>query len=121
MPLDPLASVLSVLSVAEDGDRAAVRFAAGTALTEANAEAVGGRLAALAAAQPRPHLTLDLGGVTMLTSVVLAKLISLNGKVRAAGGRLTLTNPTPAVRQVFRVTRLDTLLDIRTASEALSA
>ena len=117
MPFDPLASVISVT---EAGDRTAVRFTAGTALTEANVEAVGQRLAALVAGRTRPHLTLDLGGVTMLTSVALGKFVSLNGKVRGAGGRLTLTNPTPTVRQVFRVTRLDTVLDVRTA-ETVSA
>lgn len=118
MSFDPLASVLHVT---EAGDRTAVRFAAGTALDEANVEAVGHRLATLVGGRERPHLTLDLGGVTMLTSVALSKLISLNGKVRAAGGRLTLTNPNPTVHQVFRVTRLDTVLDVRTGPEPLPA
>ena len=117
MSFDPLAPVLSVT---EGGVRTVVRFATDTALTEANIKAVGERLAALAGSRSRPHQTLDLGGVTMLTSVALAKLISLNGKVRAAGGRLTLVNPTPTVRQLFRVTRLDTVLDVR-ATESLSA
>ena len=31
--------------------------------------------------------------------------------VRAAGGRLTLLNPSPSVWQVFRITRLDTVLE----------
>ena len=69
----------------------------------------------------RPHLTLDLSGVTMLTSIALAKLVALNGKTRAAGGRLTLSDPTPPVRQVFRVTRLDTVLEVASARAAVPA
>lgn len=110
MPSDPLASVLHVT---EEGGRTAVRFAAGTTLNEANIEYVGRRLAALAGGGDRPHLTLDLGGVTMLTSIALAEFVALNRSVREAGGQLTLVNPTPLVGQVFRVAHLDTVLDVR--------
>jgi hypothetical protein len=37
---------------------------------------------------------------------------TFNGRVRAAGGRLTLLNPTPVVREVFQITRLDTVLEV---------
>jgi anti-anti-sigma factor len=117
MSFDPFAPLLRVTE--EDG-RTAVRFAAGTALNEANAEAIGARLTALAEERPGRHLALDLSGVPMLTSVVLGKFIRLNGRLRAGGGRLVLVNPTPTVRQVFRATRLDTILDVR-AAETLSA
>lgn len=114
MPSHPLAPALHVT---EEGGRTAVRFAPGTTLDEANIQGVGDRLTALAGAGDRPHLTIDLGGVTMLTSVALAKFVGLNGKVRAAGGRLVLVNPTPLVRRVFTITRLDTILDIRATAE----
>jgi anti-sigma B factor antagonist len=118
MSFDPLASVLSVT---EAGGRTAVRFAPGTALDGANVEAIGARLTALAEERSAPHLTLDLGGVTLITSVALGKLLRLNGRVRATGGRLVLVNPNPTVGQVFRVSRLDTVLDIRAVSQPLSA
>lgn len=118
MPFEPTPSLVHV--VEEDG-RTAVRFPAGTALTEANIEAVGCRLGDLAGGRERPHLTLDLGGVTMLTSVVLGTLVRLHRTFLAAGGRLALTNPTPIVRQVLRVTRLDTILDVRTEPESRAA
>ncbi len=113
MPADPLAPVLHVTE--EDGGTV-VRFPAGTALTEVNSRGVGRHLAALAGGRAGADLTLDLGGVALLTSVALEELIRLNGRVRAGGGRLALVNPTPAVRQVFRVTRLDTVLDVRDAA-----
>ena len=109
------------LQIVESEGRVTVRFPANTTLSEANAEAFAQALLALAASEERPHLLVDLGGVTMLTSVILAKIIAVNGKVRAAGGRLTLFNPTPVVHQVFKVTRLDTILEVNPLAHPLPA
>lgn len=98
--------------ITEEGSGFAVRFPTGTALSESNVEDFARGLLALTERKPNSHLQVDLGAVTMVTSVVLEKLVSLNGKVRAAGGRLTLSNPTPIVHQTFKVTRLDTILEI---------
>src|SRR3954465_3213431 len=92
------------LQIAEEGGRITVRFPTGTTLSEANAEEFSRELLALAAGKASPHLLVDLGGVTMLTSVILAKFIALNGKLRGAGGRLTPSNPTPVVRPGFKAT-----------------
>ena len=106
------------LQIMEEAGRVTVHFPSGTTLSEANAEEFAGELLALAEREAHPHLLVDLGGVDMLTSVILAKFIAVNGKVRAAGGRLTLLNPTPIVRQVFKVTRLDTILEVGSAIHA---
>ncbi|MBM3980098.1 MAG: STAS domain-containing protein [Planctomycetes bacterium] len=108
-------------SVSEEAGRTTVRFPAGTALSEANAEALSRHLTALLEGKERPHLLIDLGGVTLLNSIMLAKFIGLNGRLRAAGGRLTLFNPNTIVRDVFRVTRLDTLLEVHAFSHTLPA
>ncbi len=100
------------LQVAEEGGRTTVRFPAGTELSGANAEELARELFALVERTANPHLLVDLDGVPVLTSMILAKLISLNEKVRGAGGKLTLTNPTPVVRKVFEITRLDTILEV---------
>ena len=100
------------LHIAEAGGQITIRFPAGTVLSGANCEELAGRLFALAAREPKPHLLVDLGGVNLLTSMILAKLIALNNELRAAGGRLTLANPKPVIREVFKVTRLDTLLEV---------
>jgi anti-sigma B factor antagonist len=107
------------LHVYEEAGRTTVRFAPGTALTEANVEEFGREMTALVQRRERPHLLLDLGGIDLLSSVALAKLIALNGRVRAAGGRLTLFNPNPVVRQVFKVTRLDTILEVSASLDAI--
>lgn len=109
--MSPTQSVLP-LRIAEEGDRITVRFPAGTILTGANSEELAAELFALAAREPKPHLFVDLSGVNMVTSLVLAKLISLNTELRDAGGRLTLANAKPVVREVFKVTRLDTVFEI---------
>ena len=98
--------------VFEEGSRTTVRFDAGTTLSELNTEEVGRELAALTQNRERPHLFVDLGGVAMMTSVALAKFVALNRQAQAAGGRLTLFNLTPTVRQVFKLTRLDTVIEI---------
>jgi anti-anti-sigma factor len=100
------------LHVVEEAGRVTVRFPAGTTLGQDNAEEFGRELFALAEGKERPHLLVDLDGVAMLTSLMLAKFMALNNRVRGQGGRLTLFNPNSVVRQVFKVTRLDTVLEV---------
>ena len=108
-----------LLHVAEEDGRTTIRFPAGTSLSEANAEEFSRELLALVEGKEHPHLMVDLGGVVMLTSVILAKLVALNGRVRDLGGRLTLFNPNATVHQVFKVTRLDTVLEVHAPATPL--
>jgi anti-anti-sigma factor len=100
------------LQVVEEEGRVTVRFPANTALSEANVEEMSCQLTGLLDRVRQRQLVLDLGTVNTLTSMILAKFIALNGRVRACGGRLTLLNPTPVVREVFQITRLDTVLEV---------
>jgi anti-sigma B factor antagonist len=118
MPLTPPSSLLRVT---EEKGRTVARFTGCTTLTEANVEEVGRQLAALVEGREGAQLALDLGNIDMLTSMALAKFISLNGRLRARGGGLTLVNLKPVVRQVFAVTKLDRVLDVRDTPEVLSA
>ncbi|MBY0528554.1 MAG: STAS domain-containing protein [Gemmataceae bacterium] len=49
----------------------------------------------------------------LLASAAIALLISLQKRLRMAGGTLVLRNMNSHVRDLFRVTRLDSLFDIR--------
>lgn len=69
-----------------------------------------GRTAGLGAG----HLLLDFKNVSALGSMELGTLVTLHKQLRDAGGRLTLFNLSPAVAEIFAVTRLDTLLGICT-------
>ena len=85
-----------------------------TSLTEADAEALDREFATLAVTAGR-NLTLDLAAVDFLTSTALTRFVRLDRALKTRGGRLTLVNVRPAVREVFAVTGLDRLLDVRAA------
>jgi anti-anti-sigma factor len=58
------------------------------------------------------RLLVDFSEIEHLTSQGLSELISLNKKVRARGGGLTLVNLSPAIFEVLRATRLDRVFGI---------
>jgi anti-anti-sigma factor len=105
------------LHVRAEGNDTVVRLLPG-ALGEFHAEEAGEELLRLAADLYRPRLRLDLGGVRYLGSTALGKLLVLPKRVRAAGGQLALDNAGPQAFEVFHVTRLDEVLDVRPAATA---
>ena len=58
-------------------------------------------------------LHLDLSGVGYLGSAALGALVSLHRQVKAGGGRLSLLNVPGPVYEVFALTKLNTLIDVR--------
>jgi anti-anti-sigma factor len=88
-----------------------------TSLDELNADLLGQELSDLAGRLGGRELHLDLGGVQVLTSIGLAKLVCLHKQVQAAGGRLSLLNVRPEIYEVFAATRLNGLLDVQPAPE----
>lgn len=50
---------------------------------------------------------LDLSGVTYVDSMALSALVSALKLARKKGGKLVLLRPTPPVRSLLEVTRLD--------------
>ena len=101
------------LDITRDGNTVVARFVDCTALNEYTAEQAGRQLMAVADGQPGQRLTLDLAPVEYLTSTVLSHLVRLHKRLLSTGGHLTVANPRPAVRDVFRVTLLDQVLDIQ--------
>ncbi len=67
----------------------------------------------LALSHGQPSLYLDLDEVQYLASVTMGRLVVLDKRLRDAGGRLHLCNLNPKVYDVFRVSRLTLLLDVR--------
>jgi anti-anti-sigma factor len=59
------------------------------------------------------HLALDLCNVTRINGEGLGVLILLHKQMVDAGGKLTLHNVHPHLNDVFEVTKLDTIFDIR--------
>jgi anti-sigma B factor antagonist len=96
------------------GDCTVVRFTGGRVmLDEENAAAVGEHLLVLVEGLQAGRLLLDFGNVTYLSSSALGLLLRLRKALHARGGRLTLCHLAPQVYEVFEVTKLHTLFDIR--------
>lgn len=71
------------------------------------------------AAAPYGHrLALDLSGVQLIASAGLGALINLNKECKAKGGKLALFAMAPELFQVFKLTRLNSLLTIVDSKEA---
>ncbi|MHC4406756.1 MAG: STAS domain-containing protein [Planctomycetota bacterium] len=64
-------------------------------------------------AEGREKLLLNFAAVAFLSSAVLGKLITLHKKVKAQGGVLKMCNVRPEILDVFTITRLDRLFDIK--------
>lgn len=59
------------------------------------------------------QLVLDLCNVEYLSSTELGSLINLKKKVRGLKGRLRIENLRPELLEIFQITRLDQVFDIR--------
>ncbi|MFM7138167.1 MAG: STAS domain-containing protein, partial [Planctomycetota bacterium] len=65
---------------------------------------------------------LDFEGVELLSSAALGKLITFDRKVKTSKGRLKMCGVAPGILEVFQVTKLDKVFDIRPdAAKALAA
>lgn len=68
------------------------------------------------------RMVVDFTGVDLVSSSLLGKLLLLQRRVDASGGKLRLCEMSPAVRAVFKVSNLDRLFGIdRDRREALEA
>ena len=90
-----------------------VRFPGSRSLEDAHLRRVGEQLFRLAEGRGGCQLCLDFHNVDYLASNALAKLVTLQKKVQASGGRLTLCGLQPLVHEVFEVTKLAGFFDLR--------
>lgn len=115
MPTDSNQPGLIITS--EDG-RTIVRFADCTSLNEFTSDRIGQLLVDLGNSKSDQHVVLEMSTIQYLTSTVLGHLLVLHKRLATGGGRLTLENCLPAVRDVLRVTLLDQVLDVRPVDQA---
>ena len=62
----------------------------------------------------QPNLYLDFERIGLISSVVVAKMLALDTRLREQGGRLILLNVNPSNFRLFQAARLTDALDIRT-------
>ena len=87
-------------------------------LDEANLQDISEGLFTIADGLSLRGLELDMARVRYLTSTCLGKIVALNTRVKDGGGKLVVTNVSPRAYEVFEVTRLHRVLDIRGAAGA---
>ena len=97
--------------VQTDGPVTVVKFTE-KHLNETNIQQIGEQLAGVADQLGTGELHLDFSEVHYLSTVVMAKLLSLHKRVTNEGGRFVLTN-LDVLYELFSVTRLDKLMDVR--------
>jgi len=59
-----------------------------------------------------PRVTIDLSSLDIVNSALVAMLVLMNKRIRAAGGTLRLCELTPIVLEIFRRFKLHTLFEI---------
>jgi anti-sigma B factor antagonist len=110
------------LTVSEVGDVTVVRFVDRKILDVTNIHELGRELIQLVEEQQRKKLLLNFSTVEFLSSETLGEVIKLEKKVKQHVGKLILTNIKPEIYEVFAITRLNKLFDIRDdEAEALAA
>lgn len=110
------------LQVRTENDVVVARFT-DERLTEDVAIAnVGEELRSLVADENCRKLLLSFAIVTYLSTTMLGKLISISRKLNERGGELKLCKLCPNIQEIFRLTKLDHIMDIRDSeSDGLTA
>ncbi len=101
------------LEVSEVGDVTVVRFSDRKILDEASIQELGAELFRLVEEDHRKKILLNFTNVDFLSSAALGKLITLDKKVKANSGKLKLSNIRPEIYEVFAITKLNKLFDIK--------
>jgi anti-sigma B factor antagonist len=112
----------SRLRIKKIGDVHQVEFIDRNILDEANIQHIGEEILSIVDARPKPKLLISFTNVDHLSSAALGTLITVNNRVRAAGGQLRLADIDPQIYEVFIITKLNKLFSIHdTAAEALKS
>lgn len=101
------------LEVNEVGDVTVVRFRDKKIIEDINIQELGQEMFRLIEEDNRDKLLLNFSSVDFLSSAALGKLITLDKKVKAREGVLKLSNIRPEIFEVFTITKLDRLFDIK--------
>src|SRR5262245_65545644 len=88
------------------------RFTDKKILDESNIQVIGNQLFSLVDDDHRQKIILDFTNVEYLSSAALGKLITMDKKVKATGGKLRLCSIRSDILEVFKITRLDKLFAI---------
>jgi len=106
-----MAQTNEIVHVTEHKGVKLVRLRSGAIREEREADTLGRELLALAE-EPGQRIVLSFLGVEYLTSLVLGKLIQVHKQLAESGGEIRLADIHPQIREVFRITNLESLFKI---------
>ena len=110
------------LDVSQNGDVTIAKFLDKKILDQLIIQDLGNELFALVEEEKKEKLLLDFSEVEFLSSAALNKLIVLDRKMKASGGKLKFANLRAETHEVFMITRLNQLFDIQdTDADALAS
>lgn len=105
------------LDIEEVGAVTVARFIDKKILDENNIQIIGNQLFGLVDEDHRMKIVLDFTNVDYLSSAALGKLIQMDKKVKTAKGKLRLCCIRPEIMEVFRLTNLTKIFDIKGTQE----
>lgn len=105
------------LDIEEVNDVTVAKFVDKKILDEGNIQIIGNQLFGMVDTDGRKKIVLDFSNVEYLSSAALGKLITLDKKVKASKGKLRLCNIRADIYEVFAITRLNKLFDIKENQE----
>ncbi len=100
------------LSVCKDGDLSVVRFNAQSLRNASVVAEVGEELSTVAAEDGCQKLLLNLSNIDFLFSDTLGRIVAAHNIMKRKGGKLSLCEVRPTIREVLTVTKLDTILEV---------
>ena len=101
------------IDVSESAAISVVRFKDHKIIDPEAIQQLGEELFALVEEEEREKIVLNFSGVEFLSSAALGKLIPFDNKAKRLGAKLILTNISAEIFQVFAITNLDKLFEIK--------
>ena len=105
------------MDIEEVGGVTVATFVDKKILDEGNIQVIGNQLFSLVEDDGRDKIVLDFSNVEYLSSAALGKLITMDKKVKSAKGKLRLCAVRPDIYEVFAITKLNKLFDMRDTGE----
>lgn len=101
------------IDIEKIGDVTVARFVDKKILDENNIQVIGNQLFSLVEDDGAKRIILDFSNVEYLSSAALGKLITMEKKVKQAGGKLRLCSIRPDIYEVFAITKLNKVFEIK--------
>ena len=98
-------------------DVSVVKFKDQKVMVPSRIETMGKELLSLVEGDESEHVLINFDNVSFFSSAAINKLIVLEKRIKALGGKIRLSNLRPEVRDLFSYTNLDSLFQIKEEQE----